>query len=125
MSSKHTPVITKSSFDEIASELTQSLGEWHEDEKNDLDADLPADLTSDPLFEDMPEIDSKSVVKASPIIRKLLGAELDPKLIRKGGYTSFDDLIADLLPKLRASCPDSLPLVLVEGVHSESVAANV
>lgn len=62
--------------------------------KADLEADPPpADPATDPLWDGMPEIDSKAVVKASPVIRGHTGADLDPRLIRKGGYTSLDDLI--------------------------------
>jgi hypothetical protein len=111
MSAKHTPAITKAEFDEIEQALREDLKRWWEDEKADLEADpMPADPEMDPLWEGMPEIDSKSVVKASPIIRQHVGADLDPKLIRKGGYDSFDDLANDLLPRVRATCPDAAPL---------------
>ncbi len=110
MSAKHKPAITKTEFDAIEQELRKALEQWWEDEKADLEADPPPqDPATDPLWDGMPEIDSKSVVKASPVIRQKIGADLDPKLIRKGGYTSFDDLANDLLPKLRDTCPDAHP----------------
>jgi hypothetical protein len=122
MSAKHTPAITKTEFDAIEQQLREALERWWADEKADLEADPPPeDPSTDQLWEGMPEIDSKSVVKASPVIRELIGAELDPKLIRKGGYTSFDDLANDLLPKLRAACPDTHPPEAVEPL-TEGVA---
>jgi hypothetical protein len=111
MTVNHTPAVTRTEFDALESDLRRDLERWWEDEKSDLEADLPpADLTTDPLWDGVPEIDSKAVVKASPVVRRHTGADLDPKLIRKGGYKSFDDLAGDLLPKLRESCPESHPI---------------
>jgi hypothetical protein len=46
-------------------------------------------------------------VKASPVVKQFTGGDLDPKLIRRGGYASFDDLAADLCAKLRDACSSS------------------
>ena len=124
MASKHLPVITKAEFDAVAAELRRDLEGWWEDEKDDLEADLPGtDPDTDGLWDGIPEIDSKAVVKASPVVRKHIGADLDPSLIRRGGYTSFDDLADDLLQKLRESCPDA-PSVDFES-HPEGPVKNV
>lgn len=106
-SAKTAPVISKSDFDEIEGRLTGDLKDWYEDIADAPPAPGATEETKG-AFEDLPDVDSKEVVKASPIIRKYLGVDLDKKHIRKGGYESFDHLKADLLPKLRASCPDSL-----------------
>jgi hypothetical protein len=110
MAAEQIPAVTKAEFDELKPQLRLELERWWEDEREDLEADPPPpDLASDPLWEGLPEIDSKAVVKASPFVRKYLGVELDPRLIRKGGYSSFDDLVEDLFPKLREICPDRHP----------------
>jgi len=97
-----TPTITKKKFDAIEPELREALRKWWEEEAQNFDAAVSETAS---VWDGMPEIDSKAVVKASPIIREFVGGDLDPKLIRKGGYSSFDDLVKDLLPKLREACP--------------------
>ena len=104
---KPTPAITKSDFDSIEAQLTAELRDWYDDIADAPPAPGATDETKG-AFEDLPDVDSKEVVKASPIVRKYLGVDLDKKHIRKGGYESFDHLKSDLFPKLRASCPDSL-----------------
>ena len=101
------PTITKKKFDAIESELRAALRKWWDDESESFDA---AVMGTAAVWEGMPEIDSKAVVKASPIICKFTGADLDPKMIRRGGYSSFDDLAMDLLPKLREACSSSQSL---------------
>lgn len=96
------PTITRKKFDAIAPQLREALRKWWEDEAQSFDAAVAGTAS---VWEGMPEIDSKAVVKASPVVRQFIGADLDPKLIRKGGYASFEDLAKDLLPKLREACP--------------------
>ena len=100
------PTISKEQFDEREAELRAALREWWDDEAQSFDAAVAGTAS---VWDGMPEIDSKAVVKASPIIREHTGADLDPKLIRKGGYASFDDLVNDLLPKLRDACRATSP----------------
>jgi hypothetical protein len=95
------PTITRKRFDAIAAQLRDALQKWWDDESQSFDAAVAGTAS---VWEGMPEIDSKAVVKASPVVRQFTGADLDPSLIRKGGYASFDDLAKDLLPKLRAAC---------------------
>jgi len=101
-----TPTTTKSEFDRIKTDLRESLRKWWEDEAQSFDAAIAGTAQ---VWEGLPEIDSKAVVKASPVVRRFLGAELDPKMIRKGGYSSFDDMADDLLKKLRDTCPLTAP----------------
>jgi hypothetical protein len=108
MSKRSEPTISKAQFDAIESQLRDSLEKWWEEEGQSFDAAVAGTA---PVWDGLPEIDSKAVVKASPIVRQFVGAELDPKVIRKGGYASFDDLADDLLPKLRAACPMEAPAV--------------
>lgn len=104
--SSKTPSITKDQFDACVPAILADVRHWYEEYKQNPDAP-PANPATAAVWEDLPDIDSKAVVKTSPIWKKFLGIKLDPRLIRKGGYRSFDDLVGDLLPKLRSLCPDS------------------
>jgi hypothetical protein len=107
MATKQTaPTISKTDFDAIEAKLRAALKKWWEDEAQDFDAAVAGTAS---VWEGMPEIDSKAVVKASPIIKQFTGGELDPRMIRRGGYASFDDLANDLLPKLREACSPTSP----------------
>lgn len=106
-SRKQPPSITQSDFDAIVSQLTEALRHWYEERKSNPDAP-PLNPVTAGAFDYIPDIDSKAVVTASEVIKRFLGVKLDPRLIRKGGYTSFDDLLLDLLPKLRELCPASI-----------------
>jgi hypothetical protein len=108
--SVETPFITKTEFDECAPNLISDMRHWYDDQKLNPDAP-PLNAATAGAWSHLPDIDSKAVVKASPIINKYLGVKLDPHMIRKGGYDSFDHLLGDLLPKLRDLCPESAPAV--------------
>ncbi len=107
------PAITKREFISAEPQLREALRLWWEEEAQSFDAAVAGTA---PIWEGLPEIDSKAVVKASPIIRAFLGVDLDPKHIRRGGYASFNDFADDLLAKLRSSCGDS--------IHQSRVAAE-
>lgn len=100
------PTITKKKFDAIEAQLRGELKKWWADESESFDAAVAGTAS---VWDGMPEIDSKAVVKASPIIRRFTGADLDPKMIKRGGYSSFDELVNDLFPKLREACPSASP----------------
>lgn len=53
------------------------------------------------IFEVVPVIDSLGVVTALLTIEKHVNFEVPARIIRAGGYRSFDDMTADLLPKIR------------------------
>lgn len=53
------------------------------------------------LWDGMPVIDSKVVTETSPIFERKLGIPLDPREIRPGGYSDIEDMISDLVPKMR------------------------
>lgn len=105
-SSKFTPSITKQDFDEIQATLRADLKAKYDASKTDSDRP-PSNPATQGAFDHAPDLDSKTVATWSGDVKKHLGAKLDPGLIRKGGYTSFDDFWAEMAPKLRASCPDT------------------
>ena len=53
------------------------------------------------IWDGMPVVDSKAVTETSPIFEPHLGIPLDPRDIRPGGYSDVDDMISDLVPKMR------------------------
>jgi hypothetical protein len=54
------------------------------------------------IFDAIPVVDSLGAVTGLITIEKHVGFKVPPRIIRRGGYNSFDDLIGDLLPKVRA-----------------------
>jgi len=77
-------------FDRLQEEMDMLAFEIH-DESNDL-------------YEDLPVVDSKAVVKLSPLVEKMTGRKIDVKWIKKGGYDSKEEAVSDLLAKIKASC---------------------
>jgi hypothetical protein len=91
-----------------AAGIAADLRTWWETECTDWDAAVtgadPGDLPGgSDLWDDMPQVDSKAIARTSPIFEQHLGLPLDVSLIRPGGYTSIDDAIADLVPKMEAA----------------------
>ncbi len=102
-SKKYTPTISKKEFDAVAAELRAALKSKYDASKSDADRP-PANPATQGAFDHMPDLDSKTVAKWSSTVKNYIGCKLDPGLIRKGGYDSFDDFWADMQPKLRSSC---------------------
>lgn len=107
-STKYTPTITKQGFDAIAPELWAALRRRFEVSKADAARPEPNPATKG-AFDHVPILDSKTVARWSSLVKDYIGCKLDPSLIRKGGYESFEAFQGDLEPKLRATCPDTLP----------------
>jgi aspartate-semialdehyde dehydrogenase len=83
--------------------LEDELASWHEKLQSDS-SKLAGLVSAGPeggLWEGMPTIDSKVVTETSPIFERHLGIPLDVTCIRPGGYTSFRDLVSDLVPKMK------------------------
>ncbi len=105
-SKKYTPTLNRQAFDACASALRAALEQKYRASKKDAERPKPNPVTKG-AFDHVPDIDSKTVARWSSTIKDHLGCKLDPKLIRKGGYDSFQACWNDLAPKLRASCPDA------------------
>jgi hypothetical protein len=101
-------LLSPSEFQAIRGKLEQILSEALEKER--LDTALP-ESGSDPLsdLDELPPIDSKSVVKLSPLVREMTGHRLDPRWIRKGGYETVVDAITDLLTHFEKHCVGTDP----------------
>jgi len=53
---------------------------------------------------DLPTVDSKTVCKLSPIVRAMTGQKLQASWIRKGGYESVGEAVADLMAHIASHC---------------------
>lgn len=89
-------------------EIAADIQAWWDIESTDWDAAVtgadPGDLPGGrDLWDGMPQVDSKAIARTSPIFERHLGIPLDVRLIRPGGYTTIDDAIADLLPKMQVA----------------------
>lgn len=101
---KYTPTITKVEFDQEAPKLREVLKVKYDASKADSERP-PDNAATAGAFDHVPDLDSKTVARWSSTIKSFLGCRLDPELIRKGGYNSFEDFWNDVSPKLRTSCP--------------------
>ena len=88
-------------------QLIHALRQWWSQETADWDLQVEAsgndfirDANHSDLWDSLPELDSKTVARTSPIFKEHLGRPLDVKLIRPGGYESLDDMINDLVPAM-------------------------
>ncbi|MAB11754.1 hypothetical protein [Hyphomonas sp.] len=94
----------EAAFDERADELSTALKDWYEEEAHAIDADIVSDApsgTGGSIISKTPAIDSKRVLDASSVTSEILDIEIPPEIIKPGGYDSCDEMLDDLLPKLR------------------------
>jgi hypothetical protein len=61
----------------------------------------------------MPAVDSKRVVSLLVELEPLLGCKLPPSLIKRGGYATPEELMADLLATIRERCGDDHPTTTI------------
>jgi len=71
---------------------------WDEETSKHLDDPFAVPGT---LFDVLVEIDSLTAVNVLLVIEPILGLKLAESLIRPGGYTDRNDMIAHLMPALR------------------------
>jgi hypothetical protein len=84
--------------------LAADLRTWWDDQvdaEDDPFAD-PQPPRTGTIFEVVPAVDSLGVVTALITIEKHVGFTVPPRIIQRGGYNSCDDMLNDLLPKIRA-----------------------
>lgn len=83
--------------------LADELREWWDEEVVGTDDPFAAPPTPSGTIQDVqPVVDSLGVVKRLVVIDKHVGFQVPPSVVRRGGYHSFEDMVGDLLPKLRA-----------------------
>ena len=102
--------LDKAQFDTKVGDLDALARDWAERECTSFDEAVRragGAPESDGSIWDMPAIDSKRVVSLLAELEPALGCKLPSLLIKRGGYATADELIADLLPKIRELCSDS------------------
>jgi hypothetical protein len=84
--------------------LVRDLRVWWDDQVGGGEDDPFADAKppTGTIFDVIPVIDSLGVVTGLVTVEKHVGFKVTPRIIRRGGYSGFDDLVDDLLPKVRA-----------------------
>lgn len=89
-------------FDEKVPALKSALEAWFEKETAPIDGveEAPSG-DGGSILETRPAIDSKRVIDATVITKKVLGIPLPPAIIKPGGYASCEEMIDDLIPKLK------------------------
>lgn len=102
---RYVPTITKSDFGFSAARLRAELKRKYDASKSDAERP-PGSAGTVAAFDHVPDLDSKTVARWSSTIKAFLGCKLDPTLIRKGGYESFDDFWQHMAPQLLAICRD-------------------
>jgi len=81
--------MTDQDYSEAA--LADDLRSWWDGEVGCVD---------DPFADPKPP--AGTIFDVLPAIEKHVGFEVPSRIIRRGGYSSFEDMTADLLPKVRA-----------------------
>ena len=101
-------------FDAKVLEVKALTRDWAERECTSFDqavrkaAGVPA--TGGGSIWDMPNIDSKRVASLLVELEQVLDCRLPSALIKRGGYENAEDLLADMLPKIRERCSASSTL---------------
>jgi hypothetical protein len=95
-------IITTAPFPESAAEA--ELRAWY--------AEFEADMT---LIVDVPPTDETSVLSLAPLIssqhalecvmrvEKLVGYKISDAVVKRGGYTTCDELVKHLVPRMKAN----------------------
>jgi hypothetical protein len=92
--------MTSETYSEQA--LIDDLRTWWDGEVGDNNPFGNPKPATGTIFDVIPTIDSLGAVNGLLTVEKHVGFEVPPRIIRPGGYASFDDMTADLLPKVRA-----------------------
>ncbi len=84
--------------------LTADLRTWWDGEVGGEDDPFagPKPAASGTIFDVLPAIDSLGCVNGLLTIEKHVGFDVPSRILRRGGYSSFEDMASDLLPKVRA-----------------------
>lgn len=93
----------KAEFAKKQAELVVELEAWFEEETAAIDGTVAAGApagSGGSIMNMRPAIDSKRVVDATVVTKRVLDIELPPQIIKAGGYASCADMIADIVPKL-------------------------
>ena len=107
MSKVHLP--SKADFDALQPTLEARTREWVTKDCSSFDEAI--DSGGGGSIWDMPMIDSKRVVSLLVEFEMVIGngCSIPVSVIEGGGYSSADELVAKLFPRIRDRCPDTKP----------------
>jgi hypothetical protein len=101
-------LLSAAEFAQLRPKLRQRLLEALKKELSDCAIpELGGESDSD--LWDLPPVDSKTVVKLSPIVEELTQHKLQPTWIKKGGYPSEEIAVDDLLTHIALHCVVNTP----------------
>ena len=95
MMSKASLKITKSEYEKVKAALKEELTV-----ELDSEVEFAEFETEDEGLWDTPAVDSKAVVKISPVVEKYTGTQLDPSWIKCGGYDSVPEAVDHIMEQL-------------------------
>lgn len=95
--------LSSAQFDALAPKIKALLEVGLEKERTDTALPKFGAAAGSDLWE-LPPVDSKSVAKLSPLVKELVGRRLDPRWIRKGGYSTVKEAVDHMLVQLRRHC---------------------
>jgi len=95
-----TPKLSPKQFADLAPALSKQLTDALEKEL--ADCAWQPDPTTD--LWDLPTVDSKTVCKLSPVVQAATGHKLEAPWVRKGGYASVGEAVADVMARLQENC---------------------
>ena len=92
-----------SDLDYSEDDLAADLKVWWDDQVADADDPFvdPRPPREGTIFEVVPVVDSLGVVTALLTIEKHIHSKVSPRIIKPGGYRSFEEMLAHLLPLVR------------------------
>jgi len=93
-----TPKLSYTDFLKIKDELSEKIEAELEVEIDMSDFETE-DENEDDLW-DTPLVDSKTVIKLSPLVEKVTGHKIKPEWIKPGGYDSVEDAVSHLIQQL-------------------------
>lgn len=99
-----TKIELEETFDKKVPELISALEAWFKEETAPIDGVDTSDAPSGDggsIVATRPAIDSKRVVDATAVTKEVLGIPLPPAIIKPGGYESCEQMIEDIVPKLK------------------------
>jgi hypothetical protein len=85
------------------SDIINALEKWWKDESVERSGDPFGDESEGGgiLYDLLPSLDSLTVVRSLLVIEKILTIEIPVSLVKRGGYETKEEMLEDLVPKLR------------------------
>lgn len=75
---------------------------WKEEaEERNAFSDEESAVDEGTIYDLLPQIDSLTVVRSFAALEVLLDVEIPCEIVKRGGYSSQEEFIKDILPKLK------------------------